>query len=98
MIVAQPLRKGSCCSPRGAKRRVTDALATVKKLPGDPGHAKVLLRADSAFYGRGPVGAAVRASAQVSVTVRLEPKVKAAIAAIDADEDRAEPGRQPTTT
>jgi hypothetical protein len=83
VIVAQRLRKGSCGSSRGAKRLVTDALATVKKLPAGPGRAKVLLRADSAFYGHGPVGAAVRAGAQVSVTVRLDPKVKAAIAAID---------------
>ena len=82
VIVAQGLRKGSCGSPRGAKRLVTDALATVRKLSG-PAGAKVLLRADSAFYGHGPVGAAVRAGAQVSVTVRLDPRVKAAIAAID---------------
>jgi hypothetical protein len=83
MVVAQRLRKGSCGSPRGATRLVTDALATVKKLSAGPAGAKVLLRADSAFYGHGPLGAAVRAGAQVSVTVRLDPKVKAAIAAID---------------
>jgi hypothetical protein len=83
MIVAQRLRKGSCGSPRGAKRLVTDALSTVKKLSAGPAGAKVLLRADSAFYGHGPVGAAVRAGAQVSVTVRLDPRVRAAIAAID---------------
>jgi len=85
VIVAQRLRKGSCGSPRGAKRLVTDALATVRKLRTGPGAGKVLLRADSAFYGHGPVGAAVRAGAQVSVTVRLDPTVKAAIAAIPND-------------
>src|SRR5664280_2170808 len=85
VIVAQRLRKGSCGSPRGAKRLVTDALATVKKLRTGPGAPKVLLRADSAFYGHGGVGAAVRAGAQVSVTVRLDPTVKAAIAAIPND-------------
>jgi Transposase DDE domain group 1 len=85
VIVAQRLRKGSCGSPRGAKRLVTDALATVKKLRTGPAGGKVLFRADSAFYGRGPVGAAVRADAQVSVTVRLDPRVKAAIAAIPDD-------------
>jgi Transposase DDE domain len=85
VIVAQRLRKGSCGSPRGAKRLVTDALATVKKVSGGPVGAKILLRADSAFYGRGAVLAAVRAGAQVSVTVRLDPRVKAAIAAIPAD-------------
>jgi len=85
VIVAQRLRKGSCGSPRGAKRLVTDALSTVKKLRAGPAGTKVLLRADSAFYGHGPVGAAVRAGAQVSVTVRLDPRVKAAIAAIPGE-------------
>ena len=84
VIVAQRLRKGSCGSPRGAKRLVADALATVKKLRTDPG-AKVLLRADSAFYGRGAIGAAVRAGAQVSVTVRLDKLIRATIAAIPDD-------------
>jgi len=49
VIVAQRLRKGSCGSPRGAKRLVTDALVTVKKLRAGPAAAKVLLRADSAL-------------------------------------------------
>jgi hypothetical protein len=81
VVVAQRLRKGSCGSPRGAKRLVTDALKTVRTLSP----AKPLVRADSAFYGRGLVLAAVRAGADVSVTVRLDPKVKAAIAAIADD-------------
>src|SRR5665647_3140122 len=55
VIVAQRLRKGSCGSPRGAKRLVTDALATIKKLRTHPAETRVLFRADSAFYGRGPV-------------------------------------------
>lgn len=80
VIVAQRLRKGSCGSPRGAKRLVADALKTVRTL--HPGDVRPLLRADSAFYGAPTVGAALRAGAQVSVTVRLEPKVKAAITTI----------------
>jgi hypothetical protein len=81
VIVAQRLRKGSCGSPRGAKRLLADALKTVRGLSA----AKALVRMDSAFYGRGPVGAAVRAGAEVSVTVRMDPRVKAAIAAIPDD-------------
>ena len=80
VVVAQRLRKGSCGSPRGAKRLVADALRTVGTL--HPGQGKTLLRADSAFYGAPTVGAALRAGAQVSVTVRLDPKVKAAITSI----------------
>jgi hypothetical protein len=83
VIVAQRLRKGSCGSPRGAKRLIADGLATVAKLR--PAGSTVLLRADSAFYGSAAIGAAVRAGAQVSVTVRLDPKVKAAIATITDD-------------
>ena len=96
VIVAQRLRKGSANSARGARRLVRDALKTVRGLaPGGqfagqcasqsrrPG--RMLLRADSAFYGHAVVGAAVKAGAEVSVTVRLDKKVKAAIAAISED-------------
>ncbi|MEV0291913.1 IS1380 family transposase [Kribbella sp. NPDC050820] len=84
VVVAQRLRKGSCGSPRGARRLVTDALKTVRGLPGLSG-GRPLVRADSAFYGRGLVLAAVRAGAEVSVTVRLDKRVKAAIAAVADD-------------
>jgi Transposase DDE domain group 1 len=86
VIVAQRLRKGSASSARGAQRLVRDALKTVGGLAAScrsgrqPG--RVLLRADSAFYGHAVVGAAVTAGAEVSVTARLDKKVKAAIAAI----------------
>ena len=60
---------------------VADALATTGAITD----AKPLVRADSAFYGRGLVGAAVRAGADVSVTVRMDPKVKAAITTIGDD-------------
>src|SRR6478609_7314852 len=83
VIVAQRLRKGSCGSSRGARRMVADALKTISKLPGSPVDGKPLVRADSAFYGAATVGAAVRGGADVSVTVRLDPNVKNAIAAID---------------
>ena len=81
VVVAQRLRKGSCGSPRGAKRLVADALKTTAALTD----AKALVRADSAFYGRGLVGAAIRAGADVSVTVRMDPRVKAAITTIGND-------------
>jgi hypothetical protein len=40
---------------------------------------------DSAFYGRGPVHAALKGGAAVSVTVRMDKAVKAAITTIDED-------------
>ena len=96
VIVAQRLRKGSANSARGAQRLVRDALKTVRGLASASQSAsqsagaasrsgRTLIRADSAFYGHAVIGAAVKTEAEVSVTIRLDPKVKAAIAAIDQD-------------
>jgi len=84
VIVAQRLRRGSCGSPRGAKRLVADALRTAKQLPSTS-NLRPLVRADSAFYGSDMVNAALRGGADVSVTVRLDKRVRAAIATIDQD-------------
>jgi hypothetical protein len=81
VIVAQRLRKGAAGSPRGAKRLVGDAVKTARRLLGKG--QLVLVRMDSAFYGRGPVHAALAGGAEVSVTVRMDKAVKKAIAAID---------------
>src|SRR4051812_36069380 len=89
VVVAQRLRKGACGSPRGAKRLVADALSTLRRLRDQPATGseppRTLLRADSAFYGAAVVAAAEKAGADVSITVRLDPKVKAAIATIAED-------------
>ena len=87
VIVAQRLRKGSCGSPRGAARLVADALKTISTtLPLDGHPGRPLVRADSAFYGRPVVGAVLTGGADVSVTARMDPKIKAAIAAIGDDQ------------
>ena len=83
VIVAQRLRRGACGSPRGAKRLVADAVRQARRLLG--ANARVLVRMDSAFYGRGPVRAALAGAADVSVTVRMNAQVRAAIAAIPQD-------------
>jgi hypothetical protein len=83
VILAQRLRKGACNSSRGAKRLVGDAVKQARRLL-DP-QARVLVRMDSAFYGRGAVHAALAGGAAVSVTVRMNAQIKAAIAGIDAD-------------
>ena len=89
VIVAQRLRKGAAGSPRGAKRLVGDAVRTARRLLGKT--QLVLVRMDSAFYGRGPVHAALAGGAAVSVTVRMDKAVKKAIATIPdqrVDHDR----------
>lgn len=84
VVVAQRLRKGSCGSPRGAKRLVAEALKTTRTLSASPAQ-RPLVRADSAFYGADVVNAARRGGADVSVTVRMDKRVKAAITAIGED-------------
>src|SRR3954452_7600922 len=83
VIVAQRLRRGACSSPRGGKRLIGDAVKTTRRLldPTTP----ILVRMDSAFYGRNPVHAALAGGAQVSVTIRMDSRVKAAIAGISED-------------
>jgi Transposase DDE domain group 1 len=85
VITGQRLRKGACGSARGAARIIADTLATVKRLRSPESATKPLVRADSAFYGYPSVAAALRGGAHVSITVRLDSKVKAAIAEIDDD-------------
>jgi hypothetical protein len=73
----------ACASPRGGKRLVADAVATARRVlhPG----AAVLVRMDAAFYGCNPVRAARAGGAAVSVTTRMDQRVKAAIASIARD-------------
>jgi hypothetical protein len=56
VIVAQRLRKGSCGSPRGAKRLVADGLKTVRSLRPAGTAGPVLVRADSALDGSPTIG------------------------------------------
>lgn len=67
VVVAQRLRRGSCGSPRGAGRLIADAIATTRRLPGMQ-QQKILVRADSAYYGHPSISAALKAGADVSVT------------------------------
>src|SRR3954471_3396445 len=81
VIAAQRLRKGSVGSPRGAARLATDTLALIgrTRLAG----RDVLVRADSAFYSHALATAVRKTGGQVSITVRMDPAVKRAIAGID---------------
>ncbi len=84
VILAQRLRQGKTGSPKGAARIVADTLATLRRM--DLGSSvRPLLRADSAFYGHATIGTAIKAGADVSVTVRMDPAVNTAIATIPED-------------
>src|SRR3954449_749817 len=81
VIAAQRLRKGSVGSPRGAARLASDTLALIRR--SRLAARDVLVRADSAFYSHALVTAVLKAGADVSITVRMDPAVKRAIAGID---------------
>ena len=85
VIIGARLRKGAAGSPRRAGMFVADVLATVTRLRSATASGLVLLRADSAFYGHTVVSAAHRAGAKVSITARMDPAVKRAIATIPDD-------------
>src|SRR6478609_9326480 len=79
VIAASRLRKGNVVSGHGAHRLVADAIATARSA-GATG--QVMVRADSGYYRRDVIAAAVGAKAWFSVTVRMNPSVRQAIAAI----------------
>jgi Transposase DDE domain group 1 len=84
VIAAARLRRGATNSARGAARLVTDALTTARTVGADPrAGARVLTRMDSAFFTHDVIAAARRAGAKFSVTARMNPSVRAAIAGID---------------
>jgi Transposase DDE domain group 1 len=82
VIVASRLRKGSTNSTRGAARLVADAIKTSRACGAS---GLLVVRADSAFYGRDVIAAIARAGARFSITARQDPAVRRAIASIPDD-------------
>ena len=79
MIAATRLRGGNASSARGAARFAAEAIKTAR---GTGCTGLIVVRADSAYYSAAFCGAVRRAGARFSVTVNMDPKVAAAIAAI----------------
>ena len=73
------LRKGNAVSGHGAHRLIGDAVATARAA-GVTG--QVMVRADSGYYRRDVIAAAIAGRAWFSVTVRMNPAVTRAIGAI----------------
>ena len=79
------LRGGNAGSGRGAGSFVAEVLTRLREaLPANRAGRQgvVTLRADSGFYSRGVIRACRRGNARFSVTVRMNPSVRRAIAAI----------------
>jgi len=79
VIAATRLRGGTANSARGAARFATEAIGTARAI-GCTG--MLIVRADSAYYSAAFCGAVRRAGARFSVTVNMDTKIAAAIAAI----------------
>lgn len=80
VIARARLRRGNVASHTGAGRLLAQAVATAR---GAGVGGQVLARADSAYFGHAFVASAQRAGAWFSVTARMNPQIKAAIASID---------------
>jgi hypothetical protein len=82
VIAATRLRGGSANSARGAASLAAEAIGTAR----DAGCAGIIIaRADSAYYSAAFTAACTRAGAFFSVTARMDPAIRAAIAAIGED-------------
>jgi hypothetical protein len=80
VIARARLRRGNTASAAGAGRLLAQAISTARTAGVK---SRILCRADSAYYGWAFVGTAIRAKTWFSVTARMDPKVKAAIAGIE---------------
>jgi hypothetical protein len=82
VIAATRLRGGKANSARGAASLAAEAISAARQA-GCTG--KIVFRIDSAYYSAAVLGAIRAAGACFSVTVRMDPKIRAAIAAIGED-------------
>ena len=80
VITTTRLRGGNAASARGVASLVAEAITTARAA-GITG--LIVVRVDSAFYSGAFVAACRRNGAHFSVTVRMDPKIRRAIAAID---------------
>jgi len=82
VIAAARLRAGNATSAKGAAGLVTDAIRAARAAGV---HGRVLVRADGGYYASSLAHAATDAGAWFSLTVKLGPSIRRAIAGIDAD-------------
>ncbi|WP_211370948.1 transposase, partial [Nonomuraea turkmeniaca] len=82
VVAASRLRGGTAGSARGAASVVRESIGTARQA-GCTG--TLILRGDSAFYSNEVIAACRDNDTRFSVTAKLDPKVKAAIATISED-------------
>jgi hypothetical protein len=82
VIAAARLRGGKANSARGAASLATEAVSAARQAGCD---GQLVFRIDSAYYSAAVLAAIRAAGACFSVTVRMDPAVRAAIAAVAQD-------------
>src|SRR5207249_2946660 len=88
VIAATQLRAGNAGSARGAAWLLAEAITTTRAMlaaQGEPTGGEIVVRADSAFYSRKVIAACRRAGVRFSVTMRVDAKVRQAMATIGDD-------------
>jgi len=80
VILGARLRSGNTASATGTARLLAQGITTARTAGV---RARILARADSAYYGHAFVGTALRHGVWFSVTARMTATVKTAIASID---------------
>ncbi|WP_248966435.1 IS1380 family transposase [Sphaerisporangium perillae] len=79
VVAATRLQGGSANSARGAASLLRESIGTARQAGAS---GTLMLRGDSAFYSAEVIGACRERDVRFSVTAKLDPKVKEAIAAI----------------
>ncbi|WP_422626986.1 IS1380 family transposase [Rhodococcus sp. (in: high G+C Gram-positive bacteria)] len=80
VIATARLRRGNVASHTGAGRMLAQAIGAARAAGAS---GQILARADSAYFGHAFIATAQRAGAWFSVTARMNPQIRAAIAGID---------------
>ncbi|WP_326830091.1 IS1380 family transposase [Streptosporangium sp. NBC_01810] len=80
VVTGTRLRGGSANSARGAAWFVRESIGAARSAGAS---ATLMMRGDSAFYTAGVINACHTNDVRFSVTAKMDPKIKAAIAAID---------------
>jgi hypothetical protein len=82
VVTGSRLRGGRANSARGAASFLAESITTARAAGAS---GTLLMRGDSAFYNATALGTCRRHDVRFSVTAKMDPKIKKAIAAIDED-------------
>jgi hypothetical protein len=79
-VIAARMRGGAAGAARGAASLLAESVSRLRDAGAD---GRLTVRADSAFYAKSVLSTARRLDVAFSITARMNPQIRAAIAAID---------------